>query len=190
MSNNALGMRVLTDMSSQLKTTNRAFANAIRKNIRAGVQDAGGDVVSKIRAGANWSTRIPSAVKITTRFNPRGASVRVVVDKRVAPHARAYELGNKNNFSQAAIDAHGGYKIVNGRRVAVKYDAYKAIKASGVGVTRMLRHPVYDSGRPPKRVGEQPTRPFFFPAITASARQIDLRMERAVIQSAREAGFK
>lgn len=182
-------MQALTDMSVKLKDVDKKFAAAIRKQVRLAVSEAGASTVAKVKANAGWSSRIPGAVKITTRFNTRGASVRIVVDKKRAPHARALELGNKNVFSQAAIDAHGGYKIVNGRRVAVNRSAYAAIKKSGIGVSRGLRHPVFDSGSPPVRVGEQATRPFFFPALADSKHDIDLRMERAVIKTAREAGF-
>jgi len=189
-SNAGLQVGVLTDMSTKLKTVDRVFANAIRKNLRSGVQAAGGKVLSKVRANASWSTRIPGATNLTVRYNTKGASIRIQVDKKRAPHARGLELGNKNVFAESAIDKLGGYKIVNGRRVAVNKSAYAAIKKSGIGLSRGLRHPVYDSGRPPIRVGEQPTRPFFFPAIETSKAGVDRDMEQVVIQSAREAGFR
>jgi hypothetical protein len=183
-------MQALTDLSTQLKAVDRAFANGIRKNLRAGVADAGAQVVGRIKTESSWSSRIPQAVTLSIRYRVNGASVRVQVDKRKAPHARPLEVGNKNQFSLAAINAHGGYKVVNGRRVAVRFAAYKEIRKSGAGVERMLRHPVFDSNRPPSRIGEQPTRPFFFPAIKASAHGIDVRMEQVVIRTAREAGFR
>lgn len=189
-SNNAFGMQALTDLSSQMKTVDKAFANAVRKNLRAGVSDAGSDVLGKVKAAAAWSARIPAATRLTVRYNTKGASIRIQVDHNKAPHARPLEVGNKNVFALSAINAHGGYKIVNGQRVAVNRNAYTQIKKSGIGLSRGLRHPVFDSGHPPTRVGEQATRPFFFPAITAAGKGIDVRMEQVVIRTAREAGFK
>lgn len=42
------------------------------------------------RAGA-WSSRIPDAIKVRTSFGVARAGATVVVDSKVAPHARAYE---------------------------------------------------------------------------------------------------
>lgn len=190
MSNNALGLRVLSNVSAQLKDVDRKFAAGIRKNIREAVRLSGSDVLDQVRRNAGWSSRIPAATDLQVRFNPKGASVRIQVDKRKAPHARPLELGNRTTFSAAAIAAHGGYKTINGRQVAVKRSAYQAIRSSGIGIGRALRHPVFDSGKPPTRVGQQPTRPFFFTGVAQTKDRIDMRMEVAVIRSAREAGFR
>jgi hypothetical protein len=183
-------MTALTDLSSKLSTVNKQFAASVRKQVRAGVEEAGAATVARVRSAAGWSSRIPGAVKLTTRFSTRGASIRIIVDHRAAPHARPLEVGNKNVFALSAINALGGYKTVNGRKVAVNRSAYAAIKKTGIGLSRGLRHPVFDSGHPPTRVGEQATRPFFFPAIAASKAGIDQRMEDVVIRTAKEAGFK
>lgn len=185
MVNNALGMQALTDLSSRLKTVDAAFANAIRKQIRAGVLEAGAGVLEAVKARASWSTRIPQATKLTTRFNPKGASIRIIVDHNQAPHARPFELGNKNSYSEAAINRNGGFKIVNGRRYAIERNAYRKIRAAG-GAGRTLRHPVWTRGG----YTDEPTRPFFFPGIQEQTHSIDLRMETVVLKTALSAGFK
>lgn len=189
MGNNAFGMHALTDLSKQLKTVDRKFANAIRANLRSGVKAAGAGVLNGVKAGASWSSRIPAATKLTVRYSTKGASIRIIVDHNKAPHARPLEVGNKNNFTQA-VAANGGYKIVNGRRVAVHRSVYKKALKSGVGVGRELRHPVFHKVGAPGGFADMPTRPFFFPAVKAAGASIDVAMEKVIIQTARDAGFK
>jgi hypothetical protein len=177
-------------MSADLKETDRKFALGIRRNLRAGVTSAGSDIVAAVKAGASWSSRIPEAVKVTTQFRTKGASVRIQVDHNAAPHARPLELGNKTTFALNVINQNGGYRLVNGRRVAVNRNVYNKIRQSGIGLGRALRHPVFDSKKPPTRVGEQPTRPFFFPAIAKTAAGIDLKLEAVIVKAALDAGFK
>lgn len=185
MVNNALGMQALTDLSSTLKTVDVAFARAVRKQLRAAVNEAGAGVLNAVRWRASWSTRIPQATKLSTRLNPKGASIRIIVDHNQAPHARPFELGNKNVYSEAAINRNGGFKIVNGRRYAIEKAAYKKIRAAG-GAARTLRHPVWRNGG----FTDEPTRPFFFPGIEQQTHSIDLRMEQVVLKTALDAGFK
>jgi len=187
MANNALGLRVLTDMSTQLKSVDRKFANGVRKNLRAGINKAGAGVLSEVKQRASWSSRIPSATKLTVRYNASGASVRIQVDHNKAPHARPLEVGNKNNYS-AAVAAGGGYRVVNGRRVAVTRKVYA--KARAVGVGKMLRHPVFHAIGQPGGFADMPLRPFFFDAINAQGRNIDQTLEKVVIQTAHDAGFR
>lgn len=185
MVNNALGMQALTDLSAKMKTVDRAFANELRKQLRAGVKEAGSGVLDAVKRNASWSSRIPAATKLSIRYNVKGASVRIIVDHNRAPHARALELGNKNSYSEAAINRNGGFKIVNGRRYAIERSAYKKIRAAG-GAGRSLRHPVYGRGG----FTDQPTRPFFFPGIEQETHSIDMRMEEVVLKTALGAGFK
>jgi hypothetical protein len=185
MPNNALGLTALTDMSKQLKTVDRAFANAVRANLRKGVKAAGNGVVSKVKANASWSSRIPGAVSLNIRYSIYSAAVKVQVDRKKAPHARPLELGNKNQYSAASVPT----VVVNGRKRAVSYGTYKKARAAGA-FSRTLRHPVYHKVGQPGGFAEQPTRPFFMPAILDSGHDIDLVMERVVIQTARDAGFK
>lgn len=155
MANNALGLHALTNLSSQMKTTNKAFASAVRKNLRAGVKAAGQPVMDEIKRRGSWSTSIPAAVAMTIRYNATGASIRIQVNKNKARQARALELGNRGN------------------------------KGGGA-----LRHPVFHKVGEPGGWATMPLRPFFFPAIEAQGKNIDQTMEKVVIQTARDAGFK
>jgi hypothetical protein len=185
MPNNALGLTALTDLSKQLKTTDKVFASAIRKNLRAGIKKAGSGVLDRVKAKAAWSSRIPGATSLSIRYKQDAASVRIQVNHNKAPHARPYELGNKNSFIEADINRRGGYQIVNGRRVAVRHAAYKEARKAGA-FSKSLRHPVFNKGG----YADEPTRPFFFPAIAEQKGAIDQDMEQAVIQTAKDAGFK
>jgi hypothetical protein len=192
MANNAYGMTCLTDLSKQLKTVDKAFARAVTKQLNAAVAAAGADLVAKVQSNAfaQGLHRAAGAVKITTRKSTKGASVRVQVDKSKAPYARPLESGNKTQYSEAFIQSHGGYKTVNGRRVAVDRKVYKRARAAGAS-QRVLVHPVFDYPLSyASRVTAQATRPFFFPAIDAAGPGMDAKFEAAVIAMAKEAGFK
>lgn len=187
--NNALGLRALTDLSARLRTVDRQFANGVRKNLRDAIKQQGAGVLGAVKARASWSSRIPAATKLSIRYNVKGASVRIIVDHNKAPHARPYEMGNKNTFHETFVNANGGYKVVNGRRVAVKHNVYKkALKAGAFD--RNLRHPVFHKVGQPGGYADEATRPFFFPAIKTKSAGIDREMEAVVIKTAHDAGFK
>jgi hypothetical protein len=186
----AVGMHALTNLSSDLKTIDKAFASAIRRNLRNAIRQQGQVVVDAVRSRASWSSRIPGATGVSIRYSTVAASVKVSVDHRKAPHARPLEEGNRDSFSEEAVDVLGGYKVVNGRRVAVNRSAYSAIRSTGIGLSRVLRHPVFHQTSEPGGYAEMPTRPFFKPAVDASSPGIDRAMENVVIQTARGAGFK
>lgn len=195
MPNDALGMRCLTDTSSKLKTVAPAFARSVRKNIRSGVSSAGATVTENIRqaAEAQGLHQAAGAVVISTRFNSNGASVRVQVDKNKARYARAYELGNKASFNENLVSAAAA-RLNTGRRQPVSRRAAIAAakKQFGASATggQLLRYPVYHKTSDPGGYAVVPTRPFFFPAIKASEGDIGIDMEKAIVQAARDAGFK
>jgi hypothetical protein len=189
MPNNALGMRVLTNTATQLKTVDRAFASGVRKNLRAGIQAAGAGVLGRVRSNASWSSRIPAATALSIRYNVKGASVRIQVNHTKAPHARPLELGNKNVFVQSFLESHGGTGTVNGRKRAISHSAYAAARQAGA-FGKVLRHPVFHKIGDTGGFAEEQLRPFFFPAIKSSGRDIDLQMEKVVVQTARDAGFR
>ena len=172
----------LRSVSSQLRGTDRKFATAVRKEIRTALSAAGSDLVSRVRDAASWSTRIPGATSVKTSFSATRGRAEIAVDAKRAPHARALELGNKNTFDEAEVTKRTS--AGQSRRKALK-----SMKSSGVGVGRALRHPVFDSQKPPIRVGEQPVHPFFFPAAAAAAPRVQRRMEDALDKIARAAGF-
>lgn len=185
MPNDALGMQALTDMSKVLRTTDRKFASAVRANLRRGIKQAGDGVLSTVKSNASWSSRIPAATTLSIRYSIYAASVKVQVDHKRAPHARPLELGNKNQYLASAVPT----ATVNGRKRAISARAYKVARAAGA-FSRTLRHPVFHKVGSPGGYTQQPTRPFFFPAIQSSGRDIDLKMERVVVQAARDAGFR
>lgn len=190
MANNALGLHALTNLSSQLKTVDRAFASAVRRNLRNGIKQQGESVVGAVKEAASWSRKIPAATGLSIRYNQSGASVRVQVDHNRAPNARPLELGNKTEYSAEFLNSHGGYRTVNGRRVAVNRDVYKAARAAGAFHSTLV-HPVWDYPLSyARRITSQPTRPFFFPTLSREKGHIDQAMERVVIQTARDAGFR
>lgn len=180
----------LTVMSRQLKNTDRKFAAATRRQVRAAVSESGAAMLADVKSRASWSSRIPAATSVKTTFSVRSAKVQIVTNAKAAPHARPLELGNKNTFNEAEITARTTTVRVGGRLVQVgRRKAMAKMKQSGVGVGRALRHPVWDSKHPPTRVGEQPVRPFFFPAAAANGPATQRRMESALDKIARDAGF-
>ena len=195
MAQNALGLRVLTNMSSQLKTVDRRFASSVRKNLRSVIQKRGADVLGGVRAAASWSSRIPAATNLSIRYNVKGASVRIQVNHNQAPHARPYELGNKNQYDDrlgslktvSFVDKKTGQRVF--RTILANASTRKLVKETGTGVSRTLRHPVFHKSGEPGGWAVQPTRPFFFPTIAARKGNIDQDFERLVVQVANDAGF-
>jgi len=84
----------MRELAAELKTTNKKFASAVRKEIRKAVTEAGADLVADVKAAASWSKRIPAATYIRPNFTARSAGIRIVVNRRKAPHARPLEMGN------------------------------------------------------------------------------------------------
>jgi len=84
----------------ELKLVDKKFASAVRKEIRRAVTDAGTDIVGKVRAEASWSKRIPAATTIRPNFTAKSAGVRIVTNRRKAPHARPLEgVGGGRTFT-------------------------------------------------------------------------------------------
>ena len=197
MAGSGLGMTTNLDaFNMQLKETDKLFAAGVKKRLREAVSLAGVDLVSAIKAEASWSARIPGATSIGTTFGAKKASIRIRVDKKKAPHARGLEFGNSTAFSEKVINANGGYQMVTfvdkktgkktTRNVAKRRGIYQAIRKSGVGSARTLRHPVYARGG----YASQPTRPFFFASVQARTPEINKKFDTAIAQAAADAGFK
>lgn len=74
----------------------------IRKELRPAIRRAAEPIVSTAKAKASWSTRIPAAISL--RVLKRG--VKIVVSRKKAPHARAYEgIGSDSvNFRHPVFD--------------------------------------------------------------------------------------
>ena len=84
----------LAGINAELKSCSKKYASAVRKQIRAAVTEAGADIVAQVRREASWSTRIPAATTIRPNFTAKSAGIRIVTNRRKAPHARPYEMGN------------------------------------------------------------------------------------------------
>lgn len=172
----------LTRMSRELKGTDKKFASAIRKRTRDALAESGSEMLSDLRTRASWSSRIPGAAAVKTAFSATKAKVTVQVDAKKAPHARGLELGNADTFSERVLSAGtGDYK----KRGMTRRQAIQAARRSGATSGRALRHPVWGKGW-----STMATRPFFFPAAAAAGADTTARMEAALDQIARDAGFK
>ncbi|WP_157515695.1 HK97 gp10 family phage protein [Nocardiopsis trehalosi] len=62
----------------------------LQTQLRPALREAARPVLADARRRASWSTRIPGAMRIATRFGRRGG-VSVAVSRTRAPHARAWE---------------------------------------------------------------------------------------------------
>lgn len=70
----------------------RRIPREVREELRPAVLAAGGIVAEEARRNADWSTRIPDAIWVSSRFSGGStAGVRVAVNVRKAPHAPLYE---------------------------------------------------------------------------------------------------
>lgn len=81
----------LRGIAAQLKGVDKAFAAALRREIRSTLSQAGSSMVERVRANAGWSSRIPGAVRLKTSFSVTRGSAEVVVDSKKAPEARPLE---------------------------------------------------------------------------------------------------
>ena len=179
----------MEELAREIRLTDKAFAASLRKNIRKAVTESGAEMVAAVREKASWSTRIPAATSMQTLFAGKVVRVAVRVNAKKAPHARPYEMGNRNDFSEA-VAASGGYRVVNGRRVAVDRTVYKKALKSGTGVSRSLRFPVFHKIGEPGGFGQVPTRPFFFAAAKEIDPVVETKIQAAIDTVAFEAGFK
>ncbi|TDB88353.1 HK97 gp10 family phage protein [Actinomadura sp. KC216] len=66
----------------------------LRVQMRPALQRAGRDLLRQAQLNASWSSRIPSATRLSVRFS-RDPAVDVRTDGRRAPHATHYENEGK-----------------------------------------------------------------------------------------------
>lgn len=72
---------------------------AVRKDLRRALIEAAQPVKSEVQRRASWSTRIPAATRIRVSFSRSNPTVEIVVDSRLAPHARPLEnRGREGKF--------------------------------------------------------------------------------------------
>lgn len=93
-------------MSAELKKLVADFGKlpaSMRREIRDSAQEIGEPVLREVRRRASWSSRIPAATRIATRFGGRTAGVTVKTSQRKAPHARPYEHGGDPGFFRVPV---------------------------------------------------------------------------------------
>lgn len=173
----------LAEVGRELKGLDKAVATRLRRQIRQVAAESGAALVTKMRANASWSTRIPAATGVKVSFGARSAGMTVATSARRAPHARPLEKGNATSYDPGTVQ-----KLTRGRTSPPALRRAQArMRARGSGTSKMLRHPVYGHM---DRWATQPTRPFFFPAVDESTAGIIAAVDAAVAQVIRDAGFK
>lgn len=74
------------------------ISKQVKSDLRKGMRKIATPTLEKVQGLARWSTRIPSATRLTTGFTTRSAGIRITTDKNRAPHARPYEHGGKVGY--------------------------------------------------------------------------------------------
>ena len=64
----------------------------LKRELRTDLKAAGEIVAADARSNADWSTRIPGSIKVSVSGN----TIKVVANKKKAPHAKAYEHEGKD----------------------------------------------------------------------------------------------
>ena len=62
-----------------------------RKDVGPQLKQAADPILAEAKSLASWSQRIPDAIRASARLSKRTQGVALVVDRKRAPHARAYE---------------------------------------------------------------------------------------------------
>lgn len=70
-----------------------ADGRLLTTSLRRDLKRAAEPIKRKTQANASWSSRIPGAISIGTRFSKRNTGIFIRVNGKRAPHARPYENG-------------------------------------------------------------------------------------------------
>lgn len=67
--------------------------NELRRELRPAIRDGAEHIIRDMQGRADWSTRIPSAIKMSVLFSSLGSGggAKIRVDRNLAPHARPFE---------------------------------------------------------------------------------------------------
>lgn len=91
------------DLRKLIRTVGKLPKDA-QKDLRKPLRAAGRKAQLKARFKAKWSKRIPGAIGLRVSFARRRPGVSLVVNRKKAPHARAYEnLGRRGTFRHPAF---------------------------------------------------------------------------------------
>lgn len=116
----------LYDLTKQLQQVDKKLATGMKAEMRKVAEP----IRRAVAAEASWSSRIPKATKVSTRFTARTQRVIITVNRKQAPHARPLENdGREGTFTHPVFDRRS--RVLR-RRVLVRQRARpffaKAIK--------------------------------------------------------------
>ena len=75
------------------------FPASLRKEMRPLLTEVAAESLSRAKANASWSRRIPGAIRARVTFSKTRGGVSLTVNRRKAPHARPMEnLGQQGTF--------------------------------------------------------------------------------------------
>lgn len=157
------GLRVeskddLYQLAKDLDQVDKKIAREMKKEMRA----AADPIVQRVKAeAAQFSKRIPPAVKASTRFTKKTTSVLITVNAKQAPHARPI-----NNDGNPGVFTHP-----------------IPIKAASSRLGRLKQ------ARKGNQV-QQKARPFFYGPIVAADHNVEAAVQRAADNAMRQAGFR
>ena len=141
-----------------LDQIDKKIAREMKKEMRA----AADPIVQRVRSeAAQFSKRIPPAVKASTRFTKKTTAVLITVNRKQAPHARPINNDGKAGFFTHPIP----------------------IRAAGTRRGRLRQSVRGDQVR-------QKARPFFYGPIVAADHDVEVAVQRAADRAMRQAGFK
>lgn len=120
----------IRQLAQELGMVPKELRSELRPKLRAGAQHITDDMKSR----ASYSTRIPSAIRMSVSFAARSGGITIRVDNRRAPHARPLELGN-----------HGG------RAASFRHPVFGNRDVWVTQPTRPFFFPAVKAGRPQLR---------------------------------------
>jgi hypothetical protein len=90
-----------TNELRQFIKTFEKFPADLRKEMRPMLKGIGQRSLARARQNAQWSSRIPSSLRVAVSFTKRSAGVTLVSNRLKAPHGRAYANQGRAGFFRA-----------------------------------------------------------------------------------------
>ena len=106
----------MEEIAREMRFLEKSIAAHIRRNLRKAVTESGAEVTAAIKAEASWSKRIPGATSLAMSFGAQKVGVSVKVNAKKAPHARPFEFGNSNGYSEERVQARVSSGSARNRR--------------------------------------------------------------------------
>jgi hypothetical protein len=75
----------------------------LRKELRPALRESAQPALADAKQNAGWSNRIPGATRLSVSFSKRTPGVALTVDRRKAPHARAFEHGGQSGWFRTPV---------------------------------------------------------------------------------------